>query len=194
LPTPHHTTSTRTNPNQTNPDQVSVAPGASTKVLGTWENLRRLYKRAFGKNPVDPNRHKNTYAEACQKFGEEIVLNCFEVWAESKRDWVKADSVQRPLFIFWKALPDMAADAQNDQAEAREAERAAAQAKQREDANAAAVEVSIARQKAEDVAFMTKAPPPENGASIYDYVPPDDDDHTPQAEAWRAAQALKGAE
>ena len=45
------------------------------------------------------------------KYGEQIVLDCFDSWANGSAAWIKSQNIEQPLFIFFKNLDKEAEDA-----------------------------------------------------------------------------------
>lgn len=72
---------------------------------GDWKTFAIRCRRHFGKIPAG-KRDKDTYAEACFTYGEEVVLAAFEEWAPGA-GWVKEKGYD-PLRQFIKVLPDYA--------------------------------------------------------------------------------------
>ena len=189
VPNPNQPVSTQTVSDHTRTNQTKQ----TTAIVSTssWENLRRIHKHIFRKNPTDPNRHKGKYAEACHKHTEDVVLECFRLWAESKKEWVLNDGIQQPLYVFWKALPDLAADQVNAVAQDQEEQKAIEIQKEADRKQTESNEDYIAEQKRKDVEFMRRAPE-QNGFNSYDMFPPSYEDHSPAAEEWRRQQLAAG--
>lgn len=83
--------------------------GQEPKSMGEWKNLAIRYRNVFGKKAGA--EFKSRYAEACSKYTESVVLECFEGWATpGTRVWCEANGFDRPLNLFFKKLPDEAAD------------------------------------------------------------------------------------
>jgi uncharacterized protein YdaU (DUF1376 family) len=156
-----------TNPGNTT-GEYSSAPMAETKTLGDWKNIAVRHKRFFG-NQASVGL-KDKYAEACAQYSEEVVLECFDDWAADAKDWVKSNAIKQPLFTFFKKLPEMAdvAVAVRQAEKETQAQQAAEQRAQA--ARNAATEAYVAKQKADDVAFMEKEPPPQNGGDALEYL------------------------
>lgn len=157
--------------NTTGDGDFSAQGKTTGKALGCdWHNISTRHKRILGKSVTGASRHKEKYAEYCHAFTEDVVLECFDEWAQAKREWVRNSNVQVPLFIFWKDLPDMAADI----LAAKEADAAdntaRVQAEESRKKNAAANEEYVNQQKRADWEFMTAEPAPENGASVLEYI------------------------
>lgn len=146
--------------------QGSNTPSAQslgeTKTLPNWHNMSTRHKRLLGKPVSSPTRHKQTYYEMCELFSEEIVLECFDNWAPSKREWAD-DPKSQPIFAFWKNLPDLAADAIADLAAENDEKAAVEKAQVVEKQQAANVEASQRRQAAENWKTLTTAPEPTIG-------------------------------
>jgi uncharacterized protein YdaU (DUF1376 family) len=156
-------------------DQVKVAP---KPLGGDWKNIAIRHKRIFGKKAGAMFKAK--YAEACATYSEDVVLECFDAWAPGNKSWVETNSVDQPLFAFFKKLPEEAADAvdlQNaiaeDDAKAAAARHAAADEKKKQDAVQAA---SIARQTAEITNLMGSGKPTDEGWGVLDLMNDDEEE------------------
>jgi hypothetical protein len=146
----------QTNPNQIKPSQIdpsqesesafSSSDHESKSEPASWKNISVRHYRLFSKKPSV--QFKDKYFDACNKYGEEVVLSCFDTWAAGSADWIKRENVVHPLFSFFKKLPDEAADAveileavQEDDARlASEKQKAEAQKSQEQKAMAASIE------------------------------------------------------
>ena len=75
-----------------------------------WKNIAIRYRKVFGKKAGAEFQKK--YYEACQHYTEDVVLECFDLWAtEGKREWCEANNFDKPLHLFFKKLPEEAEDA-----------------------------------------------------------------------------------
>ncbi len=103
----------QTNPirsNQTKPNQDDVEDFSSKSATPDWKNLALRYRNVFGKKAGA--EFKKKFYDACEKYTEEVVLECFDLWAtDGKRDWCEANSFDKPLHLFFKKLPEEAEDA-----------------------------------------------------------------------------------
>lgn len=151
--------------NNTTAEEEVLQPSAKGK--GDWSNIRRPYRHVFGKKP-DSARFKHKYEQACLEYGEDVVIACFESWAATAGDLIKG--FDNPLYSFFKKLPDLAADEVACKQEDKELAAQAEKEKQQRAQDEAAMEESIRRQKAADWLRMNETPPPENGASVLEYL------------------------
>lgn len=173
-PNPTQAVSTQANPDHTNPD---VREGAGScnqepRNLGSdWKMLALRHKRYFGQKASV--MFKTKYAEACSKYTETVVLECFDAWAPSAVEWVKRDNVTNPLHAFFKKLPDEAQDAlEVSQAEAdadAEEKEKAVEADRTRQRQQAAQQASIDRQTTEITQRM-HARPTQNEESVLDFL------------------------
>ena len=190
LPRPDQTIPQQNRTNHPIPEMGGhVAECSATKTLGDWKTLAVRHKRLFGTQASTTMKDK--YAAACQQYGEAVVLDCFEDWAKDAKDWVSNSGIKQPLFAFFKKLPEMAPTAQAVAEEIVQEKQAVEHAAEKEQQRQEAITASVEKQDAEMYAFMAAEPPPENGGSVYDYYPPEESDHSPAAEEWRAAQEKK---
>ena len=127
---------------------------------GSWKQMRMRHKNVFEKKPA--KRFEKEYQNACLKYGESVVLECFDNWASGSREWIKRENVTDPLFIFFKKLPEEAEDAleladdlvEDDQRIEKEMKQAADVKKAAEEFQAASIE----RQTQEIVARRDNRP------------------------------------
>lgn len=148
----------------------STAKPLAAKAAINWHNMSTRHKRLLGKPVASPSRHKETYYEMSKRFTEEIVLECFENWAPSKRQWAE-DPKSQPIYLFWKDLPDLAEDMVADRDAENQEKQLVEQHAVTEKQQQAEQEASIVRQAGENWKRLTTAPPPENGASVLEYLP-----------------------
>ena len=134
-----------------------------------WKILAVRYKRYFGSKASTTLQDK--YYNACNAYGEDIVLACFEDWVPEGVAWKRRDPDAQPLYSFFKKLPDMVADEiaiqnaeKKEQEQTRIAQVQAAKAQTESEAY-------IAQQKKDMVAFMEKEPPPQNGVDVSELFP-----------------------
>jgi hypothetical protein len=74
-----------------------------------WKNIAIPYRNVFGKKAGAD--FKKRYFDACLKFGEDVVLECFHAWAtQNTADWCETNGFDRPLNLFFKKLPEEAED------------------------------------------------------------------------------------
>jgi hypothetical protein len=135
---------------------------------GDWKTFAVSHRRIFGSQASTTFKEK--YAEACKQYGESVVLECFEDWANDAKDWVKRDNVKQPFFAFLKKLPDMA---EVILAANREEEQLAVQRRQQEQQRQAThetIEANVEKQKQEDAARWQKESPPEIGGDVLEYL------------------------
>ena len=147
----------------------SESSNTPTNQPSFWSDIRHLYKRFFNKKP-DQARHGRNYEAACKTYGTEIVTTCLESWLEGNAEWCKEKGIDQPLSLFFKKLPEMAADEIESREEDKQAEIVKEQEKQQAQQRAAEIESNIQRQESEDWERMNRAPKPENGASVLDYL------------------------
>ena len=87
-------------------EEPSVSAPSSSRA--DWKNIALRHKRQFGiKASV---KFKDKYFAACEQYGEEVVLQCFDAWAPGAKDWVGSHAVDHPLYAFFKQLPEEAED------------------------------------------------------------------------------------
>ena len=92
-------TQTQTNPNQAVPNQ--------TKTFEHYfKNLAVRYRKSFHVNLSHGAMQKQEYANACAKFGEDVVLEKFESWAPDNM-WIQERRHTNGLRQFYEALPSM---------------------------------------------------------------------------------------
>lgn len=159
-------------PDQSNPIQPTNTTGgvdfgsenrSQGKLLGEWKNLAVRHKRWFGSQAS--TSHKDKYADACSKYGEEVVLASFDEWVVAgAKQWVERNDVKQPLFAFWKQLPDLAeTNKQIAEADAEDKQKAVVQAAEKSTL-AAATEALVQKQMHEHHTFMNyEAPKPNEG-------------------------------
>lgn len=154
-------------------EKESEEISSATKVVSSmpsWKNLSLRYRNAFGKKAGAEFQKK--YFDACNKYGEDIVLECFDVWATaSTKEWCEVNNFDKPLHLFFKKLPAEAEDAVAEkEALTEQAEQQAAAKKERADKQAVAekkIADSIEQQTAEIVARRDATHGPQvNEASI----------------------------
>lgn len=146
--------------------------GSSCIQAPLWKNIAVPHKmKYFGKKAAA--RFEAQYMAACEKYGEEIVLECFHAWAPGKVDWVRSNNFDQPLALFFKKLPEEAADAKEladaiaeEDRDAATKKQAAVDDKRRADA---AQEASIIRQTAEIVKRRDERPI-QNEESVADFM------------------------
>jgi hypothetical protein len=139
---------------------------------GTWKNLSIRHFRLFGgKKPSV--KFTAQYAAACLKYGEQIVLDCFDSWANGSAAWIKSQNIEQPLFIFFKNLDKEAEDAmelaealKEDDSRIEQEKRAVAE---RGKQAAAAQDESIERQTQEIIA-RRDARPAVSEVSLEDFL------------------------
>lgn len=131
------------------------------KQMPNWRNIATRHRNLLGKMVASPKKHQEKYFEFCNNFGEDIVLECFEQWAPSKRQWAQ-DPQSQPIFDFWKQLPDLAADLLAIKEEENAQQKAIQSEQQNQNKENAAVEQHVAAQKKADGEFMKSSPAPGN--------------------------------
>ena len=150
LPISDHTKSEQTKSEQTKSDQSSVSV-SSFQRSADWKNFAIPYRNVFRKKAG--TEFKKRYYEACSKYGEDVVLECFHAWAtDNQREWCEANGFDRPLNIFFKKLPEEAADAVDLNITEKEEQTAAAEQRARSEQIQAE---SIERQTAEINAILS---------------------------------------
>jgi len=160
------TISEQTKSEQTKSDQSSVSVSSFHR-SADWKNFAIPYRNVFRKKAG--TEFKKRYYEACSKYGEDVVLECFHAWAtDNQREWCEANGFDRPLNIFFKKLPEEAADLSDlNIAEKEEQTTAAEQRAHSEQIQAESIE----RQTAETVKFLTSQPPTTTGeGSVEDFL------------------------
>jgi hypothetical protein len=153
------------------PDQGSFSnpePEHMAAALPNWHNISTRHKRLLGKPVSSPLRHKEKYVQFCDQYGEDIVLQCFDSWAPTKREWAN-DPKSQPIFQFWKDLPDLADDLQADKESEKEQAAAARAAELKAEQDRKFQEASIDRQVAESQARWA-AHPQVNEMSLEDLM------------------------
>lgn len=163
-------------PKPINPTQTSNTPTVPSdhesekqNLGGEWRNIAVKHKRIFSTQAS--TAHKGNYAAACDKYSEDVVLECFDDWSADAKDWVKENGVKQPLFAFWKKLPDMAETIMAAKAEEKQEHEQAVKVEQKKQTEQAHADASVVRQAAANWKRLTTAPPPENGASVLEYLP-----------------------
>jgi hypothetical protein len=146
-------------------------PEHMAAALPNWHNLSTRHKRLLGKPVSSPARHKEKYVQFCDQYGEDIVLQCFDAWAPTKREWAN-DPKSQPIFQFWKDLPDLADDLQADKESEKEQAAAVRAAELKAEQDKKFQEESIARQVAESQARWA-AHPQVNEMSLEDLMGPE---------------------
>lgn len=91
--------------NQTNPSQKDMAGPCS------FRNISTHYASFMGIGHSHSKKHVEKYHQACQKYGEDRVLEIFDEWAQSA-DWLRDKRDANGLNLFWKPLEDMIAGQQ----------------------------------------------------------------------------------
>jgi hypothetical protein len=150
LPISDHTISEQTKSEQTKSDQSSVSVSSFHR-SADWKNFAIPYRNVFRKKAG--TEFKKRYYEACSKYGEDVVLECFRAWAtDNQREWCEANGFDRPLNIFFKKLPEEAADLSDLNIAEKEEQTAAAEQRARSEQIQAE---SIERQTAEINAILS---------------------------------------
>ncbi len=131
-----------------------------------WKSIALRHKRFFGSKASVS--FKDKYFDACNKYGEPVVLECFDAWAIGAKDWVNRENVQNPLWGFFKHLDEEAADAlELNAAEEEITEKAATEKKKSDEIQAASIE----RQTEEIVALMeSRDVKRESEGSVEDFL------------------------
>jgi hypothetical protein len=88
-------------PNQTDPNTESESHGQ-----GTFKNIAVRYSSYFTVHSKS-QKHKDRYYTACNKYGENRVLEYFDRWAQSA-GWLKEKHDPNGLNFFWRPLEEMA--------------------------------------------------------------------------------------
>ena len=150
----------------------SVSGQEPTRSLGCeWKNLALKHRSYF--HTKASVRFKDKYVDACSRFTEQVVLDCFDLWAPGAVDWVKREGIGNPLHAFFKKLPDEAQDAlEITEAEREQATAAAVQSARAADekkADAEFMAASIERQTQEIVQRLN-AHPVANEMSLEDLM------------------------
>ncbi len=133
---PYHTKPSRTNSTQsTQTDASGSEPvvSSSKKQQGDWKSIAIRHKNVFGKQASV--KWKDKFYEACAQYGEDVVLECFDAWAEGAKTWVTSD---QPLFLFFKNLNAEAENIVEINEAVQEEKTLAVQQKQREEQTQAA--------------------------------------------------------
>jgi hypothetical protein len=157
--------SVQSNSVQSSPEGLGFCTQEQSKPTGgDWKNLSLRYRNVFGKKAG--SEFKKRYYEACEKYTEEVVLECFDSWATpNQRDWCESNGFDRPLNLFFKKLPEEAEDTVELNQALAEEKNAAEEEQRRGDAAQAA---SIARQNEEVIKQWEVKP--ETGESIEDFM------------------------
>lgn len=95
----------RTNPNQTKPDSISEI-SSPFNGQADFKNIAVRYSSYFGIHHSHSEKHRQKYFLACQKHGEQSVLNCFDQWAPSA-DWLRERRDKNGLNFFYKPLEEL---------------------------------------------------------------------------------------
>ena len=102
--------STRNNPTETQAGTQAQAEPSRTKPNQTnecdFKNLAVRYRKTFHVNLSHGEIQKKSYADACAKFGEDVVLEKFESWAPDNM-WIRERRHTNGLRQFYEALPSM---------------------------------------------------------------------------------------
>lgn len=125
---------------------------------GDWGNMRRSYKAMFNRKP-DRNMFERRYLDACKSYGEAVVLSCFDAWAPSIKEWLENVNFGNPLSLFFKKLPDLAADELESQSEDKQQQEQQAAQHMAEQAAVKEREKFIGEQKSADWVRMNYVPP-----------------------------------
>jgi uncharacterized protein YdaU (DUF1376 family) len=164
----------RTEQNRTeqNKGECSVFDSVSQEQsTGDWKSIAIRHKRIFGKKAATQFRIK--YADACLKYGETIVLECFDSWAPGALDWVRREGVDQPLFSFFKKMPQEAEEAvelaealkEDDQRLAQQQQATADREKQ-----AAAVQADSIERQTQEIIARRDARPQVSEVSMEDFL------------------------
>lgn len=151
---------------------TSVSSIQEQNTGGTWKNLSIRHFRLFGgKKPSV--KFSAQYAAACLKYGEQIVLDCFDSWANGSASWIKSQNIEQPLFIFFKNLDKEAEDAvelaealkEDDQRLAQQQQATADREKQ-----AAAVQADSIERQTQEIIARRDARPQVSEVSMEDFL------------------------
>ncbi len=74
---------------------------------GTFKNISIHYSSHFGISHSHSKKHVERYQAACQKYGEDKVLEYFDRWAESS-SWLREKRDRNGLNFFWRPLEEIA--------------------------------------------------------------------------------------
>ena len=165
-PIPNQSESNQPIPNQSESSQ-DVSVSVSSHRSADWKNFAIPYRNVFKKKAG--TEFKKRYYEACSKYGEDVVLEYFHTWAtDNQREWCEATGFDRPLNLFFKKLPEEAADIKDlNIAEKEEQTEAAEQRAHSEQVQAESIE----RQTQETIKFLTSQPPTTTGeGSVEDFL------------------------
>jgi hypothetical protein len=93
-------------------EEKNTATGASLSQgpskPADWKALALRHRAAFKKKAAVAFRDQ--YLAACDKYGEDVVLQCFDEWAANNKDWMIEKGFKEPLRLFFKILPEEAVD------------------------------------------------------------------------------------
>ena len=112
---------------------ASAVLSSSKKQQGDWKSIAIRHKNVFGKQASV--KFKDKFLKACAQYGEDVVLECFDAWAEGAKTWVTSD---QPLFLFFKNLNSEAENIIEINEAVQEEKTLAVQQKQREEQTQAA--------------------------------------------------------
>jgi hypothetical protein len=139
----------------------AVVVSCNQEKTADWKTFAILYRNAFKKKAGV--EFKDKYFDACLKYSEDVVLDCFKTWASpAKVDWLEANGWDKPLNSFFKHLPEEASDAVEINSAEKEIAEEAAAVQQTAEANQAA---SIERET-QEIIKRRDAVFPVNEASI----------------------------
>jgi len=94
----------QTDSSQTNP--VSETDSQNERGQGTFKHIAIQYSSFFGIHHSKGKKHLERYYTACQKYGEDMVLEYFKRWAQTA-GWLKEKRDTNGLNFFWRPLEEM---------------------------------------------------------------------------------------
>lgn len=98
----------QTKPNQSIPNQANQTDSVSGPFgQCSFKNISIHYSSHFGISHSHSKKHAERYQAACQKYGEDKVLEYFDRWADSC-PWLREKRDRNGLNFFWRPLEEMA--------------------------------------------------------------------------------------
>lgn len=136
----------------------ATPPQGQAPATPNWKDIAIQYRTVFGRQAS--TKFKARYFDACQQYGSEAVVECFNNWAPNARAWAERENVEHPLHAFFKQLAALVEDVvetKNAENEFQAAEQERQVAEQR---RAAVIETNAQRQEKEQQAFLRKGDSP----------------------------------
>ncbi len=106
------------NPTEPNLTRLDLTQLDSSKEngQGDWKNISIRFRRAFGRGIPNRQGDHSEYAAACKQWGEDTVLNMFEVW-QAENQWLRDKKYSASGLRKFYAVIEELVDAQKSEPE-----------------------------------------------------------------------------